>query len=402
MLNEQSENVKVSLIVPMYCCEECVYPVLDNLCGQDYRNIEIICVVDGSPDNTLAFAEEYAEKDSRVRVFNCEHRGAGAARNFGMSKARGEYLMFPDADDEYAKNYVRKLLEAVENNHADMAVCHFTCVDYKTNTTFKYAGYECFFKPIEKPISSASITGGIRAISHMPQPKIFRKSFIEKNRLAFSETASLNDMFFVTAATICSESLVLVKDPLFTYRMNINPKSISTFRASHPKDRSTVYKQLYDFLKDTGRIDNYIADYCSKWASTFRGYTRYCHGPEFIEDAVRELAYEEPWCHMSDRELVKKAVLYCGVAKRKLKRIRNKLKDDSISPILRESLEGLCKAEALEIENYEEIRRLLSEKHGKTVAFHDSLITMRIAQIRAVGLIGALQIAYRKIVNHVL
>ncbi len=81
----------VSVIVPMYKCDEYVSEVLDNLCAQSYKDIEIICVVDGSPDQTLDRVQESAAKDSRVRVYNQPHSGAGAARNYGLSVAKAIY-----------------------------------------------------------------------------------------------------------------------------------------------------------------------------------------------------------------------------------------------------------------------------------------------------------------------
>ena len=73
--NKNTKAVKVSLIVPMYLCEEFVEELLENLCGQDFRDIEIICVVDGSPDDTLKLVKEYSGKDSRIRIFSQEHKG---------------------------------------------------------------------------------------------------------------------------------------------------------------------------------------------------------------------------------------------------------------------------------------------------------------------------------------
>lgn len=81
-------KIEVSLIVPMYCCEGYITAFLDNICRQDFQDLEIICVDDGSPDNTLELVMEYAKTDSRIRVFAQERTNAGAARNFGLSKAQ--------------------------------------------------------------------------------------------------------------------------------------------------------------------------------------------------------------------------------------------------------------------------------------------------------------------------
>ncbi len=89
----------VSVIVPVYKVEQYLGRCLDSVINQTYDNWECLCINDGSPDNSLQVLEEYAAKDSRIRVFDMENNGVSVARNLGMDVMMGEYLIFIDSDD---------------------------------------------------------------------------------------------------------------------------------------------------------------------------------------------------------------------------------------------------------------------------------------------------------------
>ena len=95
---------KISIIVPVYNVEKYLKECLDSLINQTLEDIEIICINDGSTDNSLAILEEYQKKDSRIKVFSQKNQGVSAARNLGIEKATGEYLTFLDSDDRLELN----------------------------------------------------------------------------------------------------------------------------------------------------------------------------------------------------------------------------------------------------------------------------------------------------------
>ena len=104
----------ISVIVPVYNVEKYLPACLDSLLAQTYPDFELLCVNDGSPDGSQAILEQYAQKDSRVRVFCKENGGVSAARNFGLEQARGTYISFMDADDLVVPQYLERLLEEIK------------------------------------------------------------------------------------------------------------------------------------------------------------------------------------------------------------------------------------------------------------------------------------------------
>lgn len=113
---------KVSIIVPVYNVEKYLRKCLNSLINQTLKDIEIICINDGSTDKSLEILEEYKNRDSRIILLNQENSGQSIARNNGIKKATGEYLGFVDPDDWVDLDYYEKLYNAASTNDTDIAV----------------------------------------------------------------------------------------------------------------------------------------------------------------------------------------------------------------------------------------------------------------------------------------
>lgn len=118
-MNEQI----ISVIIPVYKVEPYLRKCLDSVVGQTYRNLEIILVDDGSPDNCGAICDEYAAKDGRIKVIHQQNAGLSAARNAGLRIASGEYLGFVDSDDWIEPEMFGTLLNGLRDTSTDIAVC---------------------------------------------------------------------------------------------------------------------------------------------------------------------------------------------------------------------------------------------------------------------------------------
>lgn len=114
----------ISIIVPIYKVENYIHKCIDSLVNQTYKNIEIILVDDGSPDNCGKICDKYANRDERIKVIHKENGGLSAARNDGMDICRGEYIMFVDSDDYISYSFCEDLMNAIVENDADIAICN--------------------------------------------------------------------------------------------------------------------------------------------------------------------------------------------------------------------------------------------------------------------------------------
>lgn len=113
--------VKVSLIIPVFNREQTIKYCLDSIVNQDYNNIEVVIIDDGSTDKTKSIVKKYTDKYSNFFLYTINNSGASYARNYGVKKSTGEYIGFIDSDDYIAKDYVSLLLKSIEHTQADMA-----------------------------------------------------------------------------------------------------------------------------------------------------------------------------------------------------------------------------------------------------------------------------------------
>lgn len=121
----------ISIIVPIYKVEKYVEKCIETIINQTYKNLEIILVDDGSPDNCPQICDEYAKKDSRIIVIHQKNGGLSNARNSGLNIAKGEFIGFVDGDDYIANDMYETLYNAIIDNDAQMSICNFYIVNEK-------------------------------------------------------------------------------------------------------------------------------------------------------------------------------------------------------------------------------------------------------------------------------
>lgn len=122
----------VSVIVPVYNVYPYLHEAIDSVINQTYTNLEIILIDDGSTDGSGEICDEYAERDSRIRVIHQDNKGLSAARNIGLDSMNGEILAFLDPDDAFHYSFIEKSLAVMINEDADMVLCKYD-IQYTTN-----------------------------------------------------------------------------------------------------------------------------------------------------------------------------------------------------------------------------------------------------------------------------
>jgi len=132
-----NENIKISVVVPVYNAEKFLLRSTDSILNQTHKNIELILVNDGSKDNSLNLCYEIAGKDSRVKVFTKENGGAASARNLGIKNATGDYIGFCDADDYLDLDMYETLLDALLANNLSMVDCLYKSVNQEDVITYR-------------------------------------------------------------------------------------------------------------------------------------------------------------------------------------------------------------------------------------------------------------------------
>lgn len=225
-------QIKVSVIIPVYNAAEHINQCLDSVVGQTLQEIEIICVDDGSTDGSGNILEEYQERDTRVKVYHQQNRFAGCARNLGLRNAVGKYIIFWDSDDFFELDALEKLYQKCEEDQAEIGVCGGKRMDNISGVTYSSGVYVVKkMLPEIIPFSRKEIPQFIfNFTTNVPWNKMFLREFVLKHQLEFQPLRQANDVYFSMVALFLSERITVIPEPLVTYRMD-NTHSL-TGRAS--------------------------------------------------------------------------------------------------------------------------------------------------------------------------
>ena len=187
--------IKISVIMPIYNDEEKIYDSINSVLSQSLTDIELICVDDGSTDNSLRILKSLAEKDDRIRVFSQKNQGSGKARNKGISEAKGEYIAFLDSDDQMVDNdalnqlYTEAKKNNVDMNNVDMVSGGIQFVD-KGKISYEFS---CF-----KPITELKLKPvGDYCLPWYFYKNIFKRSLLMENNIRFPDLLRGQDPIFL-------------------------------------------------------------------------------------------------------------------------------------------------------------------------------------------------------------
>lgn len=209
---------KISVIIPVYNTSVYLRRCLNSVCGQTLREIEIICIDDASTDNSHAILQEYAGKDSRLRISHLQkNEGAGNARNKGMALATGDYIAFVDSDDDIQLDFYEKLFAKASAEKADI-VKGSLCED---------SGAKHTLWKVNSPCAGAN---RFRFLFQFTTA-IFRSQLLRDNNVRFLPDTSYNeDLAFALQAVTAAKTIAIIDDALYYYRRregSINAKSLS-------------------------------------------------------------------------------------------------------------------------------------------------------------------------------
>lgn len=218
-----NNEIKVSVILPVYNVEQFLEQCLDSIVNQTLREIEIICIDDGSTDNSLNILKHYAQEDARITVLQQKNAGAGAARNKGLEVAQGKYLSFLDSDDFFEPLMLEKAYCEAEKREVDFIV--FRCNQYDNQEKiFKNMDWTIrkYLLPKQEIFFYQDIDHDIfRLFNGWAWDKLYRKSFVDAHNLTFQEIRTSNDVYFVFSALIKAKRISTLEDILVHQRVNV-------------------------------------------------------------------------------------------------------------------------------------------------------------------------------------
>ena len=252
----------VSVIMPVYNGHDHIRQCLESVMNQTLTDLEIICVDDGSEDDSVEILNEYAAKDSRIKVIVQENGGAGAARNNGLRHASGMYLSFLDSDDFFEPEMLEHAVNHIQKDRADFVV--FRCDQYMDDIKeFKKADYtmKTANLPPYTPFSRRNITNNVfKAFVGWAWDKLYDADFVRRNNLYFQEQRTSNDLLFVFSALVLAKRIGYFEEVLAHQRRN-NAVSLSNTREKSWFCFYNALSALRDFLKEKGLYEELERDF---------------------------------------------------------------------------------------------------------------------------------------------
>ena len=255
---------KISIIIPCYNVEKYLTKCLDSIINQTYSNLEIICVNDGSTDNTLNILKEYKAKDDRIVVINQKNRGLSGARNTGLKYAKSDYIMFVDSDDWLEHSCCEKAITVAMINNSDLVVWNYIR-EYSNNSKPRlilgneqliFEGQECKYKIYRR------IFGLYKNELSAPETvdslvtawgKLYRSNLIAENDTMFVDIQLIGteDALFNVFALKNIKSAVYIPDCLYHYRKD----NQSSLTSNYKPNLYSQWQYLFDLMSEN-IVDN--------------------------------------------------------------------------------------------------------------------------------------------------
>ena len=247
----------ISVIIPVFNVASFLPQCLDSVIGQTLKNIEIICIDDGSTDDSSRILAEYAALDERIQIITQPNQGAGTARNTGMMRACGEYLIFLDSDDWFKADFLSQMLARARETNADITICKSCSFDTFTNCTLpsdwmlqtgKLPGP--VFSPIEISDQLFQFTYG------WPWDKLYRTEFINKAQIYYPSLKNSEDLVFVFESLAVAKKICILDDICVYHRVN-RSVSVSNTRDTQPEALGLALQILREKLNNRGLLLQY-------------------------------------------------------------------------------------------------------------------------------------------------
>lgn len=252
-----SEDIKFSVVMPTYGVGDYIGDALGGLMMQTYDNFEVIIVDDCSPDNSGETARSFLERDDRFIYIRHEvNQGVSAARNTGIERATGDYILFLDPDDLYEKNLLRVCAATLERNPVDMLVYSFTedyrnasgRIEYMKGITLDLMDYDDDMVTTKDSAIIHKMAIQMEGITMLGYPwnKCYKTSVIKENNIRFKDIKHVEDILFNCDFLDYTTSLTVLNDVLYHYRNQGQVRLTGGSIDDYFKLQKTRIKRIYD------------------------------------------------------------------------------------------------------------------------------------------------------------
>ncbi len=284
----------ISVIIPVYNAEPFLEDAIKSILNQSFRNIELVCVNDGSTDNSLKILKSFQEKDWRVKIFDKENGGCGSARNMSLNNAKGDYIYFFDPDDYVLPNAFEELYDNSIKNDSDLVM--FKIARFRDGEPVNYNEPGFDFENIFGNVDFNDFTFNYKDIkehvlnsSFAPWSKFYKKSFLDKyDDFRFDLNVAFDDVPFHVKSLLRASRISFIPDYFYYYRLS-NPNSVNNTK-SNQIDIFKICDLVEDFLKKENYFDDFKKEFFEFKITQIRNYLFSCNFVEYYDLTKKEFS----------------------------------------------------------------------------------------------------------------
>lgn len=243
---------KISIVVPIYNASKYLDKCVQSILNQSYKNIEVILVNDGSTDNSLEICKQYKLKDNRIKIIDINNGGVSNARNIGIERSTGDFIMFCDSDDYVSNKWCEKLIANYKNNN--LVMCAYYEIDdnkilnLNSNQNGNYIVNKSRFMELE--------SCGL----NVPWNKIFDLNIIKKNNIKFNKKITLGEdlLFNIEYLDCISGQIIFLEEKLYYYRLpRVNSLSKKIIK-NYDEQCTFLFKKIEYYIQKFNMTDKYL------------------------------------------------------------------------------------------------------------------------------------------------
>ena len=253
------ENDLISIIVPVYNAEKYLVECLDSLINQRYKNVEILCINDGSTDNSRSIIDDYRAKDSRIKLLehdiSCSNKGLSASRNLGIKEAAGNYICFIDSDDFINEEFIIDLYIDIKKTNSDIAMASI----YKTYTSYQ--------EPLVVYNQNIIVTKTKDKFDLAKLPKhnyvcnkLYKAAFLKKSGILFREYRLYEDIEWTHKVLYLANKVCASTFAKYFYRQH-NSSIVAIKSKKWLEDRDLAWKNTIRFAQSIPTNVGNMRDY---------------------------------------------------------------------------------------------------------------------------------------------
>lgn len=245
----------ISIIVCVYNTEKYLNDCLKSICNQKYKDFEVIVVDDGSTDSSKNIISSFINEDKRFKYYYQENSGQAIARNNGISKAKGEYIVFVDSDDIIGEDYLTNLSKAIELE-CDLGFSNLVR-KYERKPSLLTKSFQYIQIPSNK--ENISVNEGIVGIMPSPCAKIIKRDFLIKNNILFYPGKLYEDLYFTQNILLNNPKMMFIDD--CSYKYIVHNRSSMTGNGERAFEMFDIFDSILDLANEKEKLKEYREEY---------------------------------------------------------------------------------------------------------------------------------------------